>query len=420
MERRKWGIKMIPLSSIKKNPNNPRIIKDTRFKSLVKSIKEFSKMLALRPIVVDDSGIIIGGNMRYEALRAAGYEEIPEEWVKKTSELTEEEKRRFIILDNNEFGEWGWDELANQYDIDELTAWGVDEKDLIGRFDLEKDGLTDADAVPSMPIDAKCKPGDLWIMDGHRLVCGDSTNPQHVEKLMAGEKAVLMNTDPPYGIAYDSTASKPDGHKRNCPWETIENDMLVGDKIQPFLESCFSVIQSIALKDNAAWYLWHAHLTGAFFAAAAAAADILLHRQIIWVKPRFILGMGQYHWSHEPCFMGWKRGFKPPFYGARNQTTVWNIDYDGKKNPVDRVHPTQKPVEIFKIPITNHALANEIICEPFAGSGSQFIAAEQLSRRCFGIEISPAYCDVILKRWADFTGKDPVRDDGVIWSSLNA
>jgi DNA modification methylase len=208
-------------------------------------------------------------------------------------------------------------------------------------------------------------------------------------------------------------ASKPDGHQRKAPWETIENDNLVDENIQPFLERCFRALKAEALAPNAAWYLWHAHLTGAFFAAAAAAAaDVLLHRQIIWKKPRFIIGMGLYHWAHEPAFMGWVRGNKPPFYGERNQTSVWEIDYDGKANPTDRIHPTQKPVELFKIPIRNHTKPGEICAEPFSGSGSQIIAAEQLGRRCFACEISPTFCAVSIQRWADLTGGKPERAEG--------
>ena len=141
-------------------------------------------------------------------------------------------------------------------------------------------------------------------------------------------------------------------------------------------------------------------LTQGTFFAAAAAADILVNRQIIWVKPAFVFGRGDYHWKHELCFYGWVRGDKPPFYGERNQHTIWEI---GREN--DGIHPTQKPVEIFEIPICNHTLRGEICYEPFAGSGSQVIACEKLNRKCYGMEIDEHYCDVIVQRWEDYTGK---------------
>jgi DNA modification methylase len=151
--------------------------------------------------------------------------------------------------------------------------------------------------------------------------------------------------------------------------------------------------------------MWHAHLTQGYFAAAAAAANVVLHRQIIWVKPVLLLGRGQYHWKHEPCFMGWVKGHQPPDYAERNQTTVWEIASVASKERKEFNHSTPKPVQLFAIPIKKHLGVDEICYEPFAGSGPQFIAAEQLSRRCFGMEIGPKYCDIIIARWEKLTGK---------------
>jgi DNA modification methylase len=247
--------------------------------------------------------------------------------------------------------------------------------------------------------------GQIWQLGDHRLYCGDCRDADGLRRMFAGEKAALLNTDAPYGIAYDSVATKPGNQKPK--WEMIESDDNVNENIQPFLEECFAALKADALAPNAAWYLWHANLTGAFYAAAAAAADVLLHKQIVWKKPRFIIGMGMYHWAHECAFMGWVRGNKPPFYGERNQTTVWEIDYDGKKNPVGRIHPTQKPVELFRRPILNHTKPGEICAEPFSGSGSQIMAAELTGRRCYAAEIAPKYCAVTIQRWVDLTGKKP-------------
>jgi DNA modification methylase len=184
---------------------------------------------------------------------------------------------------------------------------------------------------------------------------------------------------------------------------------LKDEKLQEFLTSVFKLWADIALERNAAWYLWHAHLTQGFFAAAAAAAaDVILSRQIIWAKPQLILGRGDYHWKHEPCFYGWRKGHRPPFYGERNQTTVWEIGYEGTRNKSDaKLHPTQKPTGIFDAPMLNHVRVGEICAEPFSGSGSQIIAGERNNRRVFAMELEPKYVAVALERWSVATGKTP-------------
>lgn len=236
----------------------------------------------------------------------------------------------------------------------------------------------------------------------HRLLVGDSTKAEDVERVMGGEKAGLMNTDPPYGIKQDvqanyDAANSVDGTNRKNQFTEIANDALTGEELQAFLEDCIRTSLP-HLTDTPAFYLWHPMLTqGTFFAAAAAAAaDILIHRQIIWVKPHFIFGRGDYHWKHELCFYGWIKGQRCPWLGERNQSSVWEFNIGEVK-----IHPTQKPVELFAAPIVNHLNTGEIAYEPFAGSGPQFIAAEQLGRRCFGLEIEPKFCAVILERMTD-------------------
>lgn len=273
------------------------------------------------------------------------------------------------------------------------------------------------DEPPPVRPDAFTKPGDLWLLGSHRVLCGDSTKREDVDRVMAGEKAGLMNTDPPYGVAY----ANDDRPNPGVAKPRVANDCLVDEILQQFLESAFRPAKQIALAENAAWYLWHAHLTQGFFAAAAAAAaQVVLHRQIIWVKPVLLLGRGQYHWKHEPCFMGWVKGNQPPDYGLgngeRTQTTVWEIGSVTQAERKDFDHATPKPVGLFTIPMVKHLRVGEIAYDPFLGSGPQVIAAEQLGRRCFGLEIEPRYVDVICRRWAKLTGKTPVRDgDGVLF-----
>jgi len=270
------------------------------------------------------------------------------------------------------------------------------------------------DEAPEPPVVPVTQPGDLWVLGDHRLLCGDSTKAEDVARLMNGKKAVLMNTDPPYGVSYaNADRPNPGVAKPRVAKPRVENDELTDDRLQQFLELCFKCAVEIALQSNAAWYMWHAHLTQGYFAAAAAAADVVLHRQIIWVKPVLLLGRGQYHWKHEPCFMGWIKGHAPPDYGEgngeRTQTTVWEV---GSVTHADRRefnHATPKPVALFSIPIIKHTKAGELCYEPFSGSGPQFIAAEQLNRKCYGMEISPQYCDVIVKRWENLTGKKAER-----------
>lgn len=247
----------------------------------------------------------------------------------------------------------------------------------------------------------KVKRGDVWAIGEHRLMCGDSTSPEDVGLLMDGEKAELMNTDPPYGI--DMVGLKdgiPDTGMRDLRarhGDVVNDDLTDGVKLQEFLEASIRAAVPHLVK-KAAFYLWHPMLTqGTFFAAAAAAAaaDILIHRQIIWVKPSLVLTRsGMYHWKHELCFYGWVRGNMPNWYGDKSQTSVWECGRDSDAG----LHPTQKPIELFVRPIKNHTKEGEIAYEPFAGSGSQIVAAESTRRRCFALELAESRCAVILER----------------------
>ena len=282
----------------------------------------------------------------------------------------------------------------------------ADLADEAGLYQDEQKEITE-DEVPEPPVDPITKPGDLWLLGEHRLLCGDSTKVEDVSRLMNGERAALMNTDPPYGVSY----ANDDRPNPGVAKPRVANDGLADEKLQEFLESCFRAAVDIALEPNAAWYMWHAHLTQGYFAAAAAAAaaNVVLHRQIIWVKPVLLLGRGQYHWKHEPCFMGWVKGNQPPDYGLgggeRTQTTIWEVGSVSQAERKEFNHATPKPVELFAIPLVKHTKPGEICYEPFSGSAPQLIAAEQLNRRCFAIELSPQYCDVAVARWEKLTGK---------------
>ena len=254
------------------------------------------------------------------------------------------------------------------------------------------------DEVPEV-VEPTTQLGDLYELGAHRLLCGDSTKTDDVARLMDGQTAALFATDPPYGVAYgDETGS---GSK----FKVIANDENNGPKLQKFLEDTFRAWTPF-LKKNAAWYLWHAQMTQGFFAAAAAAADILIHRQIVWVKPSLVMGHGDFHWKHELCFYGWQTGNRPDWHGDRKQTTVWEM---GREN--DHIHPTQKPIEAFIRPMTLNTKEGEICAEPFSGSGTQFVSAEKVGRICYGMEIDPHYCDVIVARyrkWCADNGREAI------------
>ena len=244
--------------------------------------------------------------------------------------------------------------------------------------------------------------GQLWELGEHRIVCGDCTDAGVAQRLMGKEKAVLFCTDPPYWVNYGELQEAECGHTKK--WAKIENDNLGGDGTQAFLEKCFQTWLPF-LTDNAAWYIWHAQkVQGYFTAAAAAAAQVLYHRQIVWVKPSLILGRGHFHWRHELCLYGWREGHPPPEPKDRSANTVWEFKRDA---PQTYLHPTQKPLECFEWPMNYSTQIGDIVAEPFSGSGTQILAAENLGRKCRAVEISPGYVAVAIQRWADATGKEP-------------
>ena len=362
-----------------------------------------------RSILLDKHGNILAGNKTAENFGAIGLEDVivvqttGEQLVavqRMDLDASEPRAKQLAIADNRASEvslDWDVDVLKEMaQEIDLAPFWTKSELDAMWPVDLK----TDEDEAPPLPVTPVTKRGDLYIMGEHRLLCGDSTDAGDVARLMDGQKASLFCTDPPYGVAYgDETGNKA------SKFGKIANDENNGPRLQAFLESAFTTwVPHLNL--NAAWYLWHAQMTQGFFAAAAAAAaGLLIHRQIVWVKPSLCLGHGDYHWRHELCFYGWREGNRAKWLGDRSQTTIWEIarEHSG-------THPTQKPVEIFERPINFHTLPGDVCAEPFGGSGSQLIACEKTRRKCFMMELSEAYCDVIVQRWENATGKKAVLD----------
>jgi DNA modification methylase len=350
------------------------------------------------------SGNITSGHGRILAAEHNGWDVFPVDY----QDYDSEEQEYADVQADNAIALWA--ELDFSGINADLPDLGPDfDIDMLGikNFVLEpaeKASLGDPEAIQEN-VETRVKHGDVWILGGNRLMCGDSTVITDVEKLMAGEKAVMWSSDPPYGINHVEVANEKGQAKG---YDNIKNDELQDEALKEFIYN--SITTSLPfLEKGFAFYMWHAMKMQAYFsqAAAAAAAGILFHRQIIWVKPQFVFGRGQYHWRHELCLMGWLQGDEPPFYGPKNQSTIWEV---GREN--DKIHPTQKPVELFAIPIRNHMKPGQIVYEPFAGSGSGIIAAEMENVRCFAMELEPVYCDRILARWEAFTGLTAERVDG--------
>jgi DNA modification methylase len=399
--------------------HNARTHTPEQIRQIADSIKRFG---FTTPVIVDERGVLIAGHARVMASRLLGLDEIPG-IVIKDGEWSEEEKRAYRIWDNQSALLSSWDREALRLELGELrdggfdlAPLGFDVAGLAAILDVRPVGATDPDEAPEPPVHPVAAGGDLWALGRHRLLVGDCTEPQDVNRLMDGAKAVLMATDPPFGVNYGDIANsrsraasvRKGGDGKNYATHAgkrMQNDDLDGGALQDFLERTIRAALP-HLIENPAFYLWHPMLTqGAFFAAAATAADILIHRQIIWVKPSLIMGRGDYHWRHELCFYGWIRGKRCAWLAGRDQDTIWEV---GREN--DGIHPTQKPVELFARPIRNHVQPGGLVFEPFSGSGSQIIAAEMTGRRCYAIEIDPRYADCAILRWQNFAGEKATLD----------
>ncbi len=387
------------------NPKNWRVHPKAQQSALEGVLKEVGWVQQV--IVNRVTGFVVDGHARVAMAISRG-EKVPVVYV----ELTKEEEALVLATLDPLSAMAGTDDelladLKSGMSEAYLGLHAATDADLMGR-------PKDQGEVPDAQIDRaeellekwKVERGQIWQIGRHRLLCGDCTSRQDVLALMQGQRAGLMNTDPPYGVKlrlednHEASNSAKGIKQTYRHFESIMGDDLEGEKLQEFLEKVFRVAVEV-LAPNAAWYLWHAQLSQGFFAAAAAAAaaaQLLVHRQIIWVKPHFVFGRGDYHWRHELCFYGWIKGNRPEFLGERNQSTVWQLEEGGGSIRKDQNHPTQKPVELFTIPISNHLRPGGLAYEPFAGSGSQFVASEQSGVCCYGLEIEPKYCAVILER----------------------
>ena len=390
------SLRRVPAGKLRENPKNWRKHPDGQFNALRAIMEEVGFAGALLAYEEGKELVIIDGHLRAEI---AEDEKVPV----LVTDLSPEEADKVLLTFDPIGGMAEEDEEA----LKELMA-GIDFEsgELKEMFlDIEasapKDGLTDPNDVPETPEEPRTKPGDLWILGNHRLLCGDSLDAQDVGRLMDGKRAVLFATDPPYLVDYDGTNHPSSGNKN---WsETYGITWDDSSQGPEFYENFVSVAVEHAIRKNAAWYCWHASRRQAMVEKVWEKFGAFVHQQIVWVKNRPVLTRCWYMGAHEPCFFGWIRGKKPPRRSTDHPTTVWDVKgLDGDERPE---HPTPKPVELFEIPIIQHTRKGDICFEPFSGSGTQIIAAERLGRSCFAMEIEPRYVDVAVRRWEKFTGE---------------
>ena len=399
---------LVPIDQLFCSPTNPRH-NDAAVPHVVASLRRFGWQ---QPIVARRSGEVVAGNTRLKAAQQLHMTEVPVWWF----EGSDLEAVAFGIADNRTHEYADWDEpvlarlLQQLREEDALEGVGYDDAEidrLLAELDDQVSDVGDESPIEP-PETATTRRGDLWILGEHRLLCGDSTDEDDVTRLMAGERAVLLATDPPYLVDYQggnhpqSTVNKPDVKDKH--WDDYVDPESSVDFFATFLR--------VALRhciDRVPVYQWHATRRQALVEQAWQQNGLLVHQTIVWAKARGVLTHSHFLWSHEPAFYGWPEGSMPdkdrrPDPGDR---TVWEIDQQGQN---DGIHPTQKPLEIFERPIRYHTRRGEVVLEPFSGSGSQIIAAERHGRRCFAMELSPAFVDAALLRWEKATGQQATLD----------
>ena len=378
---------------------NPRTHTEGQVAQIAASIREFGWT---NPILVDGENGVIAGHGRLMAARKLGLSTVP---VIELDGMSEAQKKAYVIADNQTALNAGWDTELLGLEIGELDSLGFD-LSLIGFSDVEiagllapgTGGLTDPDAIPEVPRQPVSREGDLWLLGGHRLFCGDSTSARNVERVLDGVKPHLMVTDPPYGVSYEPAWRERAGLSAGSGLARgkVDND-----------DRC-DWREAWALFPGDVAYVWHAGLHAAAVAESLQVAGFAVRSQIIWDKTRLVIGRGNYHWQHEPAWYAVRKGRTGHWAGGRSQTTVWQIAHRKSESG----HGTEKPVECMKRPIENNSSPGQAVYEPFSGSGTTIIAAEMTGRVCHAIELNPAYVDVAITRWQDFTGKSVVLKGG--------
>lgn len=445
MVQRELKLEYVPIDELKPFAKNPRKISEAGLEKIRRSIEQFG---FANPILVQQgTNVIIAGHQRWKAAKAAGLDRVPVVYL----DMDDETAKAYNIADNRTAEEAEWEpallsELMSELkDIGfDLTLTGFEDKEIgeILNWAPDEGVIVEEDNPPAPPDESITKPGCLWLLGDHRLLCGDATVKADMDKLMAGQLADMVFTDPPYNVDYTGGTSEA---------LKIKNDNMDDSAFYNFLHDAFSCMLEVT-KPGGGIYVCHADSEGINFRSAMVNAGWLLKQCIIWVKNSLVLSRQDYHWRHEPILYGWKPGAAHTWYGGRDKDTVWETPEfltveetdngcvlhftNGSHTVVLQVpsyevvsatheigttvwrverptrnaeHPTMKPIELIARALRNSSKPGDVILDPFGGSGSTLIACEQLGRSCYTMELDPRYCDVIVERWQNFTGKKAKR-----------
>ena len=426
-------IELRPIDEVTPYVNNPRN-NDDAVDAVAASLKEFGFR---QPIVVDGAGVIIVGHTRWKAARKLGLAKVP---VHVATDLTEAQVKAYRIADNatNEIAEWNYQMLpielealqAMEFDLN-LLGFDQEELSRIMSGEVEQ-GLTDPDEVPAPPDAAATQPGDIWVLGNHRLMCGDSSKPEELDRLLDGAVIHLVNTDPPYNVkveprsnnaiaaglsSFEAThhqkldverhpgKAKPTQKKLRAKDRPLANDFVTDEQFDKLLDAWFGNIARV-LEEGRGFYIWGGYANCANYPPFLKKHELYFSQALIWVKEHPVLTRKDFMGNHEWCFYGWREGAGHKFYGPNNATDVWSVK---KVNPQSMVHLTEKPVELAVRAMQYSSLAGENVLDLFGGSGSTLIGAEQTGRHAFLMELDTLYCDVIVQRWEKFTGRKAQR-----------
>lgn len=383
------NIIMKPTAELIPYAQNAKVHDKKQVANVANSIKRFGWQ---QPIVIDDNGVVVIGHCRLMAAKKLKMKEVP---VTIASGLTDEEIRELRLADNKT-NESDWDFGLLAEDTQDLEFEGFDFDWGLPGEESEPDEIVEDDYDEELPEEPITKQGDIWQLGRHRLMCGDSTQPDDIDKLMAGEKADLLLTDPPYNVAYEGGTGM-----------TIQNDDMEDAEFRQFLREAFKCADHV-MKPGAAFYIWHADSEGYNFRGACHDIGWQVRQCLIWNKNSLVLGRQDYQWKHEPCLYGWKDGASHNWNNDRKQTTV--LDFDKPKK--NDIHPTMKPIALFEYQIHNSCPDGGIVLDSFAGSGTTIMACEQDGRSAYCMELDPKYVDAIINRWEKFTGEKAVLLNG--------
>ena len=384
------SVEQRPTESLVPYARNARTHSEAQVAAIAGSIREFGFN---NPVLVDGGNGIIAGHGRVLAAQVLGMAQVP---VIELTHLTEAQKRAYILADNRLAEQAGWDRDLLSLELADLDALGIDLGEL-GFDGAELDALLDhgsadprEEETPEPPADPVSRPGDLWCLGPHRLICGDATDPATVERLLDGVRPHLCVSDPPYGVSYDPAWRNETGTAKTKRTGKVLNDDRADWR------------EAWALFPGDVAYVWHGALHAGTVAESLVACGFDIRAQIVWAKERHVLSRGHYHWQHEPAWYA-VRG-KGHWSGDRRQSTLWQVP--SRDQDAATIHGTQKPVECMRRPMLNNSSPGQAVFDPFCGSGSTLIAAETAGRVCYAVELDPAYVDVAVERWQTFTGKE--------------